>query len=87
MNAPAATKAPIHGLTVTAPTTPIAAAPPTETAASAMSTRDGICVLSGRPFSSSRAWAPTPTARPNARSVGQSLAQANAELSAAPIAT
>ena len=76
-----------RGRRVTAPTTPIATAPAIETTASATSTRPGSACRSGRPLSSSSACAPIPTARKNAASVGEEPSQANAGVSAAPIAT
>ena len=87
MNPPTTTNAAIHGVMVIAPTTPIAIAPAIETAASATSTPCGIRVARGLPLSSSSACAPIPTARKNAASVGKKRSQANAGVSAAPIAT
>ena len=65
---------------------PMATATAIETAASAHSTPSGIFVWSGRPFSSSRACAPTPMASANAATVAPSRAHENVGASAAPIA-
>ena len=70
MKAPAATKASSQRSTTIAPAIPIATAAPIETTAAPASTREGIRVASGRPFSSSSACAPIPTARKKAASVG-----------------
>ena len=54
------------GETTKMPTMPIASAPPSPPTASATSVRRESWVPSGRPCSSSRQWAPTPTARKKA---------------------
>src|SRR5450759_4119226 len=71
----------------------VAAMRPSETATasaavpSETSTGDGICVRRGRPFSSSNACAPTPTASPNATSAPATIRGSGAGESAAPRST
>src|SRR5919202_929704 len=78
MKPPTATKTRSHGSSAIAPPIPIPIAPVTETAASATSVRSPMPVPSGRPFSSSSAWAPIPTARKNAARAGPSSSRAAA---------
>mgnify|MGYP001612945281 CR=1 FL=1 len=68
-------------------TLPIADAAATDAIASDASTRGGISVRSGRPLSSSRAWAPTPIARVKASTVHASVDQSTAAARHAPTTT
>ena len=88
MKAPAATKASSQRSTTIAPAIPIATAAPIETTASAARARaTGSAVASGRPFSSSSACAPIPTARKKAASAAPSRPGYHCGASAAPITT
>ena len=66
MKPPASTSGASVGETKITPATPIASAPPRPPTASATRVRRESWVPSGRPWSSSRQWAPTPTARKKA---------------------
>ncbi|HEX4012067.1 MAG TPA: hypothetical protein VHX62_18745 [Solirubrobacteraceae bacterium] len=70
-----------------APATPIATAAVSDVAASAISVRSLSRVRSGRPLSSSSAWAATPTASRNAARVATSRPACSVGAAAAPIAT
>ncbi len=72
MNAPASTNGISVSEIVTAPTTPSATAPASDTPAIHASVRLERCVPSGLPFSSSSACAQTPTPSRNAPSVATS---------------
>src|ERR1035437_10726711 len=69
MVTPTAMKMARYGLTRKSPTTPRATAPPNPTHEAVTSSHVGIDVARGRPCSSSRACAPTPTAKKNASTV------------------
>lgn len=66
MKPPNSTSGARVGETKTIPATPIARAPPSPPADRAISVRRESSVFSGRPLSSSRQWAPMPTARKKA---------------------
>ncbi len=87
MNAPARTNGISVAEIVTAPTTPIATAPASDTPASATSVPLDRRVPSGLPFSSSRTCAHTPTPSRNAPSVAASRSPYRCGATAAPIAT
>src|SRR5918995_5178177 len=86
-NAPATMNAHSHGETSNTPCTPNAIAPPRPTTAMAIRTPPGMRVRSGRPLSSSRAWAARPIAKKKAASVSRSHPTWRWGASAAPIAT
>ena len=86
-NAPKTTNGSSSSVQATAAATPIAVAAPIETQASAISTPSGIAVRSGRPLSSSSAWAPTPSARANAVSPQSNRLSDSSGARAAPITT
>jgi len=73
--------------TVTAPTTPSPIVPASDTAAIPISAESDSRVPSGRPFSSSSAWALRPTARKNAPSVAASRPPCSVGAATAPSAT
>jgi len=69
------------------PSTPSATAPDKPTTTAATSWGPGMRVASGRPCSSSSAWAATPTARKKARTLATRREISTRGASAAPITT